>query len=90
MKADKTQPKIRDHGVEIGMVIAAAICTRYHGEDVLAEEILGAAGLTTMADMRRIGADAYDVLALRGVLKTLARRKRGRSFPPPPLKEEGR
>lgn len=66
----------RDNGVSIGIVIAAAFCVRYHGEDVIAEELLSMAGLETMTDMRRIGADAYDVSALRGVMREIARRKR--------------
>ncbi|MBC7168764.1 hypothetical protein [Phenylobacterium sp.] len=65
----------RSRDIEIGMVIAAAICVRYFGEGVVAEEILGAAGISDMADLRRIGADAYDVQALRGVLRHMKARR---------------
>lgn len=57
------------------MVIAAAIIVRVWGDEVQAEEILGAAGITTMADMRRFEVDAYDIMPLRGVLRSMNRRK---------------
>lgn len=57
-------------GIGVGMVIAAAIIVDL--SDVYAAEILLAAGLTTMADMRAIGAEAYDVRKLRGVLRQIA------------------
>lgn len=64
----------RGNAIGCGMVIAAAIIVRTWGDDVQATEILGAAGLTTMDDMRRIGAEAYDVQPLRGVLRGFARK----------------
>jgi hypothetical protein len=75
----KAAKEALDRGVSIGIVISAAYCARYHGEDTLAEELLEMAGLTTMADMRRIGADAYDVSALRGVMRYIAARRRALS-----------
>lgn len=63
----------RDQGVGVGMVIAAAIIVRVWGHEVEAEEILGAAGITDMAAMRKFGVDAYDVAPLRNVLKRLKR-----------------
>ena len=62
-------------GVGCGMVIAAAIIVRVWGDEVQALEILGAAGARSMADLRAWGCDAYDVWPLRGVLRSLWRRK---------------
>lgn len=73
MGEDQELKDARDQGVANGMVIAAAIIVRVWGEEVQAEEILGAAGCTTMADMRRFGVDAYDVMPLRGVMRQIAR-----------------
>ncbi len=64
-----------DAGVAVGMAIAAAIIVRVWGDDVQAEEILGAAGLNSVADMRRFGVDAYDVWPLRNVIRRLSGRK---------------
>jgi hypothetical protein len=62
------------NGVGVGMVIAAAIIVRVWGGDVQAEEILGAAGIKTVADMRRFGVDAYDAWPLRNVIRQLSGR----------------
>lgn len=65
----------RDEGVVNGMAIAAAIIVRVWGDEVQAEEILGAAGLTSMDEMRRFGIDAYDVMPLRNVIRRLSGRR---------------
>lgn len=66
--------KIHQDGMGVGMVIAAAILVDH--DSVYAEEILGAAGLTSVKDMRSIGCDDYDIDQLRGLIAEM-RRKRG-------------
>lgn len=66
----------RSASIGVGMVIAAAIIVRVWGDEVQAEEILGAAGLTSVQALREIGADAYDVMPLRGVIRSLQQRLR--------------
>lgn len=54
-------------GFNTGMVVAAAICVSAHGEEVVAEEILRCAGLTTRKAAKAAGADDYDLKILRPV-----------------------
>ncbi len=76
MSTDDPIKTARYEGVGNGMVIAAAIIVRVWGDEVQAQEILGAAGLTTVAAMRRVGVDAYDVWPLRKVIRNLDRNRR--------------
>lgn len=58
-------------GVGIGMVIAAALIAEW--DDTRAAEILHAAGLTTIKDMKAAGCDDYDIDKLRAVIRNIAR-----------------
>lgn len=78
-EADPGQRAVEDRGVGIGMVIAASIIMRSFGDDTIAEEILGAAGITTLDAMRRFGVEAYDAMPLRGVMRTIANRSSRRA-----------
>jgi hypothetical protein len=69
----------RSNAIGVGMVIAAAIIADHN--PVYAAEILGAAGLETIAEMRVAGCDAYDVNQLRHVIRDIARHKQPRSEP---------
>lgn len=64
----------RSNAVGVGMVIAATIILPQ--SDVYAEEVLGAAGICSIADMRKIGCDDYDINQLRGVVSEMQRRRR--------------
>lgn len=76
MTAKKSaEREAHDRGVGNGMVIAAAIIVRVWGDDVQAEEILSAAGIRTIADMREMGVDAYDAWPLRNVVRRLSSRR---------------
>ncbi len=55
-----------------GMAVAAGICVSAHGAEVEAEEILGAAGLTTVKALRESGVDWYDIRILAPVLRSLS------------------
>lgn len=57
-----------------GMVIAAAMIAK--SDDVLASEILHAAGLTTARAMRSCGCDDYDIGQLEAVIQNIAQRER--------------
>ncbi len=57
------------------MLVAAAICSRHFGADEAAAEILGAAGLTTMAEIRAVKGDAYDAMGVRRVLRRFRERE---------------
>ncbi len=59
------------NAVGVGMVIAAGIVVSGFGAETIAEEILGAAGVTTVKEMRDIGVDWYDIRLLVPVLRTL-------------------
>lgn len=74
MAVTEREKKAHSHGVGVGMVIAAAIVV--HQSDVYAEEILGAAGISTIADMRKMGCDDYDINQLRSVVSEMQRRRR--------------
>jgi hypothetical protein len=52
-----------------GMAIAAGIVVSAFGDTVIAKEILSAAGLETVDDMRKCGVDPYDVRLCRPALK---------------------
>lgn len=71
---DAELKQFQSNAVGVGMVIAAAIIA--DDNDVLAEEILCAAGLETVARMRKVGCDDYDINKLRPVVTNMNRRKR--------------
>lgn len=60
--------------VGVGMVLAASQIVASHGEEVMATEILQAAGVETEASIRALGVEDYDINILRPVLKEMARR----------------
>lgn len=66
--------KAHSDGIGVGMVISAAIIADQ--DPVYAEEILGAAGVQSVADMRAIGCDDYDIDQLRDLVKEMQRRRR--------------
>lgn len=68
------EKKIHRDGMGVGMVIAATIVLEE--SDVYAEEILGAAGLRSVADLRAIGCDDYDIDQLRSLIKEMQRKRR--------------
>lgn len=71
--ASAREREIEKRGIGIGMVIAAAIIADH--DPVYAEEILGAAGLTTTAAMRAEGCEPYDILKLKRVVQHIAQRR---------------
>lgn len=60
--------------VGVGMVLAASQIVDSHGEEVMATEILEAAGLESEAAIRALGIEDYDLFILRPVLTEIARR----------------
>lgn len=75
-KRTREQDKWHERGFAQGIAVACAILVGSFGEEVAAEEILGAAGLTTRAKMKALGVEAYDLRQLRPVLKTLREQQR--------------
>jgi hypothetical protein len=59
-----------ERGVGIGMAIAAGIIMRSWGQEVYAREILGAAGLDTLENLKASGVDQYDIDVLIPVIAT--------------------
>jgi hypothetical protein len=81
-----TQYTEKQNAIGVGMAIAAGIIVSSWGDDVQAEEILGAACLTTVKALREAGVDWYDIRLLVPVLRTFrdrerSRQARGRSLP---------
>lgn len=66
--------KEHSDGVGVGMVIAAAIVASH--SEVQAEEILHAAGVTSITKMRAIGCDDYDIDQLRVIVSEIQRKQR--------------
>jgi hypothetical protein len=64
------------NAVGVGMAIAAGIIVSTWGDSVQAEEILGAAGLTTVKSLREAGVEWYDIRLLVPVLRTFRDRER--------------
>lgn len=69
----------RSNAVGCGMAIAAGIIMSCWGEEVMAEEILSAAGLTTVAAMKEAGVDMYDIRLCAPVLRTFRDRARDKA-----------
>lgn len=67
MMRTKAQDAIHAQGFAAGMAVAAAIASGTMGDDVTAQEILGAGGLTSRAKAKRMGADDYDLNILKPV-----------------------
>lgn len=63
-----------------GMAAAAGIIMQGHGDDVLAGEILGAAGLMTVSDMRKAGVDPYDIRLCVPVLRHFRDQERAKAY----------
>lgn len=61
-----------DRAVGVGMAIAAGIIMRVWGENTMAGEIMGAAGLDTLEKLRECGVDQYDIDALMPILTASA------------------
>lgn len=63
------QDKWHAKGFAAGIAVAAAIAAGTMGDEVTAEEILGAANMTTRAKGKSMGADDYDLKILAPVFK---------------------
>lgn len=70
--------------IGVGMAIAAGIVMSAWGNEVAAEEILGAAGLRTVKDMRESGVEWYDIRLCVPVLRTFRNRDRANLESPQP------
>ena len=70
----ESEKKAHSNGVGVGMVIAAAIVRRQC--ETTAEEILCAAGIASIADMRKMQCDDYDIDQLRTVVAEIQRKSR--------------
>ena len=68
----------RDKAVGVGMAIAAGIIMQHWGDDTQAEEILRAAGLITVKELREAGVDWYDIRFLAPVLRAIKDRAESR------------
>jgi hypothetical protein len=66
------------NAIGVGMAVAAGIIMQHWGDEVQAEEILGAAGLTTVKELRAVGVEWYDIRFLVPVLRTFRDRERYR------------
>jgi hypothetical protein len=62
-----------------GMAVAAGIIMQGWGDDVLAEEILSNAGLTTVRAMREAGVETYDIKLCAPVLHIFRERERSKA-----------
>lgn len=78
VRADQ-MPASRSNAVGVGMAIAAGIIMSCWGDEVQAEEILGAAGLTTVAAMRASGVETYDIRLCLPVLRTFRERAKAKA-----------
>lgn len=65
-----------------GMACAAGIICNGYGEPSMAAEILGAGGLTTVAEMRASGVDPYDVKLCRPALTDIRQRRKNSALRP--------
>lgn len=72
--APAAEPPDAKSEVTIGLIMAATIVFKEHGEDTIAEDILLAAGVTSTAAAIAAGADDYDVEALKPVFAELERK----------------
>lgn len=63
--------------VSVGMAMAAGIVMRCWGNETYAREILKAAGLTHLRDLRSAGVEQYDIDALTPVLASLVPEEAG-------------
>jgi len=80
MAATEAERASRVNAVGVGMAIAAGIIMSCWGDEVQAEEILGAAGLTTVAAMRGAGVETYDIRLCLPVLRTFRERARAKAY----------
>ena len=64
----------RRRHIAAGMAVAAGIVMSV-GEQTIAEEILAAAGLTTLQDMRDAGVDRYDIRLCLPALRSFQERE---------------
>lgn len=69
----------RSNHVGIGMAISAGIILSFWGGEIQAEEILGAAGLTTVKAMRDCGVETYDIRLCAPVLRTFRERAQAKA-----------
>lgn len=78
MSRTKEQDRWHEKGYAAGVALACALMVDVWGEEVAAEEILSATGLTTRAKMKKLGVDDYDLVRLKPVFKTMASRTKPR------------
>lgn len=62
--------------IGVGMAIAAGIAISAYGAEQVAGEILAAAGLTTVKDLRECGVETYDIRLCVPALRTFRERAR--------------
>lgn len=74
MKQIPDQDKWHERGFAAGTAVACAILVGTFGDQVQAEEIMGAAGLTTRGKCKRLGVDDYDLDQLKPVFDTFRRK----------------
>jgi hypothetical protein len=67
----KEQDLWHERGFASGIAVACSTMVGVWGEEVAAEEILRAAGLTTRAKMKVLGVDNYDLDILRPIFKAI-------------------
>lgn len=65
-----------DRGMVVGMALACSIVQRSFDQPTIVEEVLGAAGLTTPAQLRAAGVDDYDINILSPIMKTMRERRK--------------
>lgn len=65
----------RQKQVGIGMAVAAGIIMKCWGKEVLAGEILTAAGFHTIEDLKECGVDEYDISLVKSALRPRAARQ---------------
>lgn len=65
--AEYVRKEAHSEGLTVGAILAASIAVKAHGEEVVAQEILGACGIDTRDAAVAAGADAYDLKILRPV-----------------------
>ena len=62
-----------DKAFRHGMVVAATLVAKTHDKPDIAKEILIAAGVRTIADIKTCGAGDFDVKALIAVVRDISR-----------------
>jgi len=78
MKGIRREAIWHERGYAAGVAFACATIVDIWGDEVQAQEILLATGLTRGAQLKRLGVDEYDLERLAPVFKTLSARAKRR------------